>query len=85
MDRRILVNYRIDPDVLASALPAPFRPALVDGQGVSGICLIRLRHLRPAGLPAALGVDTPDGPVTGVYIPRRDTTWRAQPDLHACV
>ena len=30
MERRILVNYRIDPDVLASVLPAPFRPALLN-------------------------------------------------------
>jgi hypothetical protein len=29
MERRILVNFRIDPDVLAAELPAPFRPALV--------------------------------------------------------
>src|SRR5262249_7349942 len=31
MERRILVNYRVDPDLLAAALPPPFRPVLVDG------------------------------------------------------
>jgi hypothetical protein len=90
MERRILVNYRVDPDTLASILPAPFRPALVDGHGVAGICLIRLGHIRPAGLPARVGLttenaahrvavcwDSADGPVTGVYIPRRDTSSRA--------
>lgn len=89
MERRILVNYRVDPDVLAAVLPAPFRPALVNGQGVAGICLIRLGDIRPAGLPAAMGLtsenaahriavqwDTPNGPVTGVFVPRRDTSSR---------
>jgi hypothetical protein len=88
MERRILVNYRVDPDLLGSYLPAPFRPALVGGHGVAGICLIRLGRIRPAGLPAAglrsenaahrvaVCLDGPDGPVTGVYIPRRDTSSR---------
>lgn len=88
MERRILVNYRVDPEVLGSYLPAPFRPALVGGHGVAGICLIRLGRIRPAGLPAAglrsenaahrvaVCWDGPDGPVTGVYIPRRDTSSR---------
>jgi hypothetical protein len=53
MERRILVNYRVDPDLLGSYLPAPFRPALVGGHGVAGICLIRLGRIRPAGLTAA--------------------------------
>src|SRR5215469_287936 len=88
MERRILVNYRVDPDLLGSCLPAPFWPALAGGHGVAGICLIRLGRLRPAGLPAAglrsenaahrvaVCWDGPDGPVTGVYIPRRDTSSR---------
>jgi len=93
MDRRLLVNYRVDPDVLACILPAPFRPAMVDGHGMAGICLLRLRALRPARLPtwlpAAVGLasenaahrvavcwDGPNGPVTGVYVPRRDTASR---------
>ena len=92
MERRILVNYRVDPELLGASLPAPFRPALVGGHGVAGICLIRLGRIRPAGLPAALAAgglrsenaahraavcwDGPDGPVTGVYIPRRDTSSR---------
>lgn len=29
IQRRILVNYRVDPDALAGILPEPFRPALV--------------------------------------------------------
>lgn len=88
MERRILVNYRGDPELLGSYLPKPFRPALVDDHGVAGICLIRLGRVRPAGLPAvglrsenaahrvAVCWDAADGPVTGVYIPRRDTSSR---------
>ena len=40
IDRRILVNYHIDPNVLAPLLPAPFRPKVVHGIGMVGICLI---------------------------------------------
>ena len=89
IERRILVNYRVDPEVLARLLPAPFRPATVHGYGIAGVCLIRLGDVRPAGLPPALGItsenaahriavewDTADGPVTGVYIPRRHSSSR---------
>ena len=46
MERRLLVNYRVDPELLAALLPAPFRPVLVAGYGVAGICLIRLGYRR---------------------------------------
>ncbi|HEU0129593.1 MAG TPA: DUF2071 domain-containing protein [Mycobacteriales bacterium] len=87
MERRLLVNYRLDPDVAAALLPAPFRPQLVNGYAVAGICLIRLGRLRPAWLPFPVGVRTENAAhrfaVTweergetrhGVYIPRRDTS-----------
>jgi hypothetical protein len=90
VERRLLVNYRTDPDVTARLLPAPLRPQLVNGHAVAGICLIRLGRLRPQGLPAGIGIrtenaahriavewDTPDGVAVGVYIPRRDTGSRA--------
>ena len=89
MQRRILVNFRVDRYILAKALPPPFRPALVHGYGVAGICLIRLARIRPLPFPAGVGLtsenaahrvaverDTADGPVTGVYVPRRDTSSR---------
>lgn len=56
IDRRILVNYRVDPTIAKSLVPSPFRPQLVAGSAVAGICLIRLRELRPWFLPAALGL-----------------------------
>jgi hypothetical protein len=89
IDRRILVNYRVDPAALARLLPAPFRPKLVRGFGVAGICLIRLKQIRPRFLPAWLGVSSENaahriavewdegGRVReGVFIPRRDTSSR---------
>jgi hypothetical protein len=86
IDRRILVNYHVDPTVLAPLLPAPFRPKVVHGVGMVGICLIRLKKLRPAFFPSWLGVSTENaahrtavewednGAVReGVYVRRRDT------------
>jgi hypothetical protein len=86
VERRLLVNYRTDPDVTARLLPAPLRPQLVNGYAVSGICLIRLGRLRPRYVPAVFGLrsenaahriavewDTAAGTRRGVYIPRRDS------------
>ena len=33
IDRRVLVNYRVNPDVLQAVLPPPFHPKLVRGFG----------------------------------------------------
>jgi hypothetical protein len=87
--RRILVNYRVDPDVLARLLPTPFRPKLINGEGMAGVCLIRLRGIRPKFLPSFLGISSEnaahriavewdqDGKTKeGVFIPRRDTSSR---------
>jgi hypothetical protein len=89
IDRRILVNFRIEPEVLARLLPPPFRPQLVEGMGMAGICLIRLKQLHPRWLPAFAGiasenaahriaVEWDDGGEKrcGVYIPRRDSSSR---------
>ena len=58
IERRLLVNYRVDPGALQRVIPAGFRPHLVNGVGVAGICLIRLGQLRPVGLPDFLGLTT---------------------------
>jgi hypothetical protein len=89
IDRRILVNYRVGPAVLARLLPSPFRPKLVNGAGMAGVCLIRLKDIRPRFLPSFLGISSEnaahriavewdqDGETTeGVFIPRRDTSSR---------
>jgi len=84
--RRVLLNYRIDPDVLQRVLPEPFRPKVYRGQGIGGVCMIRFKHLRPRFLPSWLGMSSEnaahriavqwdeDGAIQeGVFIPRRDT------------
>jgi hypothetical protein len=86
IERRLLVNYRVDPAVAASLLPTPLRPQLVNGWAVAGICLIRLGRLRPSWVPGWAGMRTENaahrvavewdamgGPQSGVYIPRRDS------------
>ena len=89
IDRRILVNFRVDAQVLAKLLPPPFRPKLVNGKGMAGVCLIRLKKIRPRFLPSFLGIssenaahriavewDQDGNTKEGVFIPRRDTSSR---------
>lgn len=56
IDRRILVNFRVDPHAISKVLPAPFLPQLVDGHAIAGICLIRLVQIRPRMLPRFMGI-----------------------------
>jgi hypothetical protein len=51
IDRRILTNYQINQEVLGNYLPKPFKPKLVRRKGIAGICLIRLKEIRPKGFP----------------------------------
>jgi len=74
--------------VIQPLLPPKFRPKLHSGSAIAGICLIRLEHIRPMGLPAFLGLNSENaahriavvwedenaGPQEGVFIPRRDTS-----------
>lgn len=82
IERRFLINYRADPDVVGPHLPNGFLPQTVGGHAMVGICLIELR-VRPARLPPGVGLRSfngahryavidPDGQ-PAVYIPRRDT------------
>ncbi len=87
IDRRILINYLVDKDVLTNYLPSPFRPKLVNDKAVVGICLIRLKNIRVKGLPKTVGISSENGAhriavewtengetKEGVFIPRRDTS-----------
>ncbi|MBQ4804153.1 DUF2071 domain-containing protein [Aquimarina sp. MMG015] len=87
IDRRILINYQVDKEILENYLPKPFRPKLINGKGIAGICLIRLKEIRPKGLPKQIGISSENGAhriavewnengkvKEGVYIPRRDTS-----------
>lgn len=87
IERRILVNYAIDPAVAAKIIPAPFRPKIYNGSSIGGICLIRLNKIKPKAIGGNFGISSEnaahrfavewdeDGDIKeGVYIPRRDTS-----------
>jgi hypothetical protein len=87
IDRRMLINFRVLPHVVSNLLPPFFRPKRLNGWAMAGICLIRLKEMRPQGFPTVCGltsenaahriaVEWDDGDVVreGVYIPRRDTS-----------
>ena len=89
IDRRILINYQADKEVIEKFLPAPFRPKLVKGKAIVGICLIRLKNIRRKGIPFNVGMSSENGAHRiavewtengesreGVYVPRRDTSSR---------
>lgn len=85
--RRVLLNYRVDPDAVRRILPGNFRPKLHNGSAIAGICLIRLEEIRPKGLPSFTGIssensahriavkweDETGATREGVFVPRRDT------------
>ncbi|MCK7555465.1 DUF2071 domain-containing protein [Chitinophaga sedimenti] len=89
IDRRLLVNFAADPEVVARLIPAPFQPKLHRGKAIVGVCLIRLKQIRPKGFPGFMGISSENGAhrfaveweengviKEGVYIPRRDTSLR---------
>ena len=84
--RRLLVNFRVPPEIIQRQLPRPFVPKLHNGHAIAGICLIRLEEIRPKRFPRMLGLSSENaahrvavrwedatGAHEGVYIPRRDT------------
>ncbi|MEO6848291.1 MAG: DUF2071 domain-containing protein [Chthoniobacterales bacterium] len=85
--RRLLVNFRADPEIVKRLIPEPFTPKLHNGFAIIGICLIRLEHIRPRFLPEWLGfssenaahriavewTDAEGDLCEGVFIPRRDS------------
>jgi hypothetical protein len=87
IDRRVLINFTVDPAIIQQIIPAPFRPKIYKGKAIVGICLIRLKHIRPKGLPSILGISSENGAhriaveytekgetKEAVFIPRRDTS-----------
>ena len=84
--RRILANFRVDPETMQREIPARFHPKLQNGFAVAGVCLIRLEHIRPRSMPEIIGLNSEnaahrvavtwdeDGQAReGVFISRRDT------------
>lgn len=87
IERRVLVNFTADPDIVQKIIPSPFRVKVYKGKAIVGICLIRLKHIRPKGFPKLLGIASENGAhriavewrdnneiEQGVFIPRRDTS-----------
>ena len=94
IDRRILINFTADPAVVAAILPPPFRPKLYQNRVLVGICLIRLKNIKPKGFPSFMGLSSENGAhriaieweengqvKEGVFVPRRYTSLK----LNACV
>jgi uncharacterized protein YqjF (DUF2071 family) len=84
--RRVLVNYRVEPEVIQNILPNGFSPKLHKGKAIAGICLIKLGNIRPKLTPRFIGISSENAAHRiavkwnkngesgeGVYIPRRDT------------
>ncbi len=84
--RRILANFRVNPEVIQRELPTRFQPKLQNGFAIAGICLIRLEHVRPRLTPEIVGLSSEnaahrvaviwneDGQSReGVFISRRDS------------
>lgn len=91
IDRRMLINFRVKPERIAPMLPSFFRAKLVKDWAIAGICLIRLKDIRPKELGAAFGIssenaahriamewDENGATREGVFIPRRDTSSKLQ-------
>lgn len=89
VDRRILLNYQVDPEVLRRVVPDPYRPRLYKGMGIAGICLVRLCDVRLRFVPRLFGRssenalhrvavewDEPSGIQRGTWVPRCDTSSR---------
>ncbi|QDP86503.1 hypothetical protein FNJ88_13420 [Chryseobacterium sp. SNU WT5] len=87
IDRRILINFTADPKSVEKIIPFPFRPKIYKDKAIVGICLIRLKDIKPKGFPDFIGVKSENGAhriavewdengetKSGVYIPRRDTS-----------
>ncbi len=91
IDRRVLVNFKVQPDVIRKRLPPYFQPKLAKGWAMAGVCLIRLKDIRPNCFPLPYGITsenaahriavewTENGRMReGVFIPRRDTSSSVQ-------
>jgi hypothetical protein len=59
--RRLLISYRVDPAVAQSLIPDVFRPQIVDGSAVAGVCMIGLQSVRPGWLRPRVGFRTENG------------------------
>ncbi|MEM9023245.1 MAG: hypothetical protein AAGB22_05870 [Bacteroidota bacterium] len=86
IDTKVLVTFRVAPEVLAPAIPAPLELLTVNGHALASVCFVRLVRPRIDGWEAVWGppslnsaqriaVQWPRGgaPQPGVFIHRRET------------
>ncbi|MEJ1240959.1 DUF2071 domain-containing protein [Chryseolinea sp. T2] len=84
IDRRILINYRVDPLIVSTLLPPHLEPLVVNGFASVGICLLRLKNIGIKHAPGFMRVNSEnaahrflvkfrDNGQPAVFIPRRDT------------
>ena len=86
MRERFIVNMRVPPHALATELPGSLEPQGVNGWGIISFCLLDLRRLTIAPLPAVVGprsvscavraavLDEAGAP--SVFVPARQTSSR---------
>lgn len=87
--RRLLVNYRVVPNVIRKILPDHLEPIIIGGYASAGICLLKLRNIGLKYSPEFLTINSENAAYRvlvqwregaqvrcGVYIPRRDTDSR---------
>lgn len=55
IDHRILLNFRIDPEVMKKNLPEEFTAKVVNGYAIGGICQVSLSEMRAKGMPTIVG------------------------------
>jgi hypothetical protein len=58
VDRRLVLTYRLEPTAAAAAVPDRFRPRTVRGHALGSLLILRIRGLRPRGLPERAGRTT---------------------------
>ena len=87
--RRLLISYRVQPEVAGGLLPEGFRPQLIGGSALAGVCVLGLEAVRPhwsrvqrglrsenAAHRMAVEWDGPDGIERGVFIfQRHSSSW----------
>jgi hypothetical protein len=89
IERRVVIVYRLDPDVVADLIPGPFEAQMVKEFAVGATSFTSVKHLRPRGLPPWLGRDSEHAahliavtwlnqrrPAIGVFCSRRHTSSR---------
>jgi len=59
MEERYIFNFKMNPEVLAKHLPGSFlKPQIINNYSVVSFCILKLKHVVVAPLPAFMGYNT---------------------------